>query len=144
MSHFVLYYFTSATSFELGFNWKASMHTLIYWMCFCALHVARSELSECRMCSLHGACGTDSHTRQQQIIKSGISTSVFKIFISAEKSGAEMKRVFCHDQRKWTPIMMVFSAMIQAQNDMTLFQMTFLLNVSRYSNRTQHLWENET
>lgn len=99
-------------------------------MWFCALHVARSELCEYRMCSLHGACGTDSHTKQQHIIKSGISTSVFKIFMSAEKSRAEMKSVLCNDQRKWSPITMVFSVMIQAQNDMTLFQMTFLLNVT--------------
>ena len=91
------------------------------------LHVGRSEI----LCSpAHDARGTDSHTKQQRIIKNWISTSVFKIFMSAEKRGAEMKRVLCRDQRKWSPFMLISSAMIPAHTDMTLFQMTFLLNVT--------------
>lgn len=81
--------------------------------------------------ALHDACGTDRNTKQQHIIQNGISTWVFKIFMSAErKSEAENEEDLCRDQRKWSPFMPIFSTtLIPAHADMTLFQMTFLLNV---------------
>lgn len=72
--------------------------------------------------------GSDSHAKQQHIIKAWISTRVFKIF--NRRSGAEMKRILCHDQKKLeSPFMLVYSTVISAHTDMPLFQMTFLLNV---------------
>lgn len=89
------------------------------------LHVGRSELSVLSMTPVALTVTLSS----KPIITNWIS--VFKIFMSAEKSRAGMETVLCHDQRKWSLFTLVLSAMTPAAHtDMTLFQMTLLLNVT--------------
>lgn len=94
-------------------------------------------------CALHDARGTDSHTKQQRLIKNWISASVFKIFISAARAGLKWGG-FCAVIRgsgapsRWFP-----QLWYRHTTTWPCFRRLSYL-MSRYSNRTQHLWENET
>lgn len=121
-----------------GKHWA---HTIIILSVFWCTYMLVDH-SSVRLCALHDARGTDSHTKPQHIIQNWISASVFKYSYQQKRAGLEWRR-FCAMIRGSGALSCWSTQLDTSTPTWPCFRWLSYL-MSRSTNRTQHLWENET